>query len=120
MIEVIEGLPEGVVGLEAVGEVTADDYESVAVPAIERARGDRSKVRLLYVLGGRFTGYTGGAMWQDAELGISHPFSWERIAVVTDHDHVRTMVKGLGWLIPGKVKVFPLSARSDAESWVTA
>jgi hypothetical protein len=39
---------------------------------------------------------------------------------VTDHDHVRTMVKGMGWLIPGKVKAFPLAARADAEAWVTA
>jgi hypothetical protein len=119
MIEMIEGLPEDVVGLEAVGEVSADDYRSVAVPAVDRARSD-AKVRLLYVLGERFTGYSGGAMWEDLELGISHPFSWERIAVVTDHDHVRTMVKGMGWLIPGKVKAFPLDARADAEAWVTA
>jgi hypothetical protein len=47
-------------------------------------------MRLPYVLGERFTGYTGGAMWHDAELGISHPLG------------------------------VPLSARADAESWVTA
>ena len=38
MIELIDGLPDGVVGLEAVGEVTSDDYELVATPAVERAR----------------------------------------------------------------------------------
>ena len=35
-LELIEGLPDAVVGLEAVGEVTADDYERVANLAIER------------------------------------------------------------------------------------
>jgi SpoIIAA-like len=120
MIELIEGLPEGVVGLEAVGEVTASDYESVAMSAIEQARGQHDKVRLLYLLGERFTGYTAGAMWDDTKLGLSHPFSWERIAVVTDHEHYRTMVKGFGWLIPGHVKVFPVAELADAKAWVSA
>jgi hypothetical protein len=119
MIELIEGLPEGVVGFEAVGEVTAEDYESVAKPAIEGARVGRDKVRLLYVLGDRFSGYTAGAMWDDTKLGLSHPFSWERIAVVTDEGSMRTMVKGFGWLIPGEVKLFSVSELEDAKTWVT-
>ena len=119
MIEVIEGLPDGVVGLEAVGEVTADDYERVATPAIEHARAGRDKVRLLYVVGDRFERYTAGAMWDDAKLGMSHPFSWERIAVVTDEGAMRASVKGLGWLIPGHVRVFEISELVDAKAWVS-
>jgi hypothetical protein len=119
MIELIEGLPAGVVGLDAEGEVTADDYESVAMPAIERARAQGDKVRLLFVLGERFTGYTAAAMWDDTKLGLSHPFSWERIAVVTDHEHFRAMVKGFGWLIPGEVKLFSVAELADAKAWVS-
>ncbi len=120
MIELIEGLPDGVVGLEGVGEVTGDDYESVVAPALTKAREGGEKVRLLYVLGSRFTHYTGGAMWDDTTLGLEHPFSWERIAVVTDIEHYRTMVKGFGWLIPGHVKVFSLTELDDAKTWVAA
>jgi hypothetical protein len=35
MIEVIQGLPENVVGVEGVGEVSAEDYKSVLIPAAE-------------------------------------------------------------------------------------
>jgi hypothetical protein len=69
VIELIEGLPDGVVGLEAVGEVSSDDYATVANPAVERALAQRGKIRLLHVLGDRFTGYTGGGMWDDAKSG---------------------------------------------------
>jgi len=119
VIEVIEGLPEGVVGLEAVGEVTAADYETVATPAIERARAGRDKVRLLYVIGARFESYTAGAMWDDTKLGLAHPFSWERIGVVTDEGSIRTMVKGFGWLIPGQVRLFSMSELDEAKAWVS-
>ena len=39
MIEVLEDMPEGVVGVEAVGEVTANDYETVLIPTFETGRG---------------------------------------------------------------------------------
>ena len=37
MIELTEGLPDGIVGLEAVGEVSSEDYATVANPAVEHA-----------------------------------------------------------------------------------
>jgi hypothetical protein len=45
-----------VLGIEAVGEVTADDYESVMLPAVSAARQGGEKARLLYLLGPEFTG----------------------------------------------------------------
>ena len=47
MIEVIPDLPEGVVGVEAVGEVTADDYRNVLIPAAEAVLEQHGKARLL-------------------------------------------------------------------------
>ena len=101
MIELIEGLPDGVVGLEAVGEVTSDDYSSVAFPAVEDALSRHKKISLLHVLGERFTGYEAGGGWADAKLGVLHAFSFRRIAVVTDLDHIRKQVKRAGWAGPG-------------------
>ncbi|MFN8105479.1 MAG: hypothetical protein U0U69_13550 [Acidimicrobiia bacterium] len=37
MLEALVGLPEGVIGFEAVGEVHSGDYSDVLVPAIEAA-----------------------------------------------------------------------------------
>lgn len=120
MIELIEGLPDGVVGLEAVGEVTADDYSSVAYPAVEEALSRHKKICLLHVLGERFTGYEAGGGWADAKLGVLHALSWRRIAVVTDLDHIRKQVKRVGWAIPGEMKLFSNAQRAEAQTWVSA
>jgi hypothetical protein len=120
MIEPIPGLPGNVVGFVAEDEVTSEDYEQRLVPAIEQALATHDKIRLLYVLGSDFTGYSGGAMWEDGKLGMQHLTKWERIAVVSDHEWIRHAVNVLGYLIPGEVKAFALDARTEATAWVTS
>ena len=117
MIRLMEGLPDGVIGIEAVGKVTADDYTDVAAPALRRAREHHTKLRLIHVLGTEFTGMTGGGLLNDAQLGLAHPRSWERIAVVTDLDSVRALVRGAGWSIPGQMKLFGNAEVEDAKAW---
>ena len=121
MLKLIEDLPDGVVGVEASGKVTSEDYEQVLVPAVEaaRAKGD-GRVRLLYVLGHEFPDYTAGAAWEDAKLGLGHLRSWERIAVVGDADWLRHAIHGLGWLMPGEIRVFGLDELDSAREWVTS
>lgn len=120
MIELIPALPEHVIGFVAKGEVTKADYEDVLEPAVEAALQSHDKLRLLYVLGADFTGYSGGAAWEDGKLGVAHLTRWEKIAVVSDQDWVRHTVGVFGYLIPGKVKVFSLADEADASEWVTA
>lgn len=64
MLEPLSGLPDGVIGFEAVGRVEASDYADVLRPAIERAAATGG-LRFVYVLGDRFEGYSAGASWQD-------------------------------------------------------
>lgn len=58
-----------------------------------------------------------GAMWGDAKLGVSELSAWEKVAVVTDTDWMRHMVKAFGWMIPGDVRVFELGELDDAKEW---
>ncbi len=116
-IEQIEGLPDAVVGLEAVGEVTSDDYERVANPAIERARAAHEKIRLVHVLDQRLQGHTAGALWEDAKLGVTNLRSLERIAVVTDLEQIRTLVRGAAWSLPGEMRLFSNAERAEAIDW---
>ena len=119
MIEVMEGLPDGVVGIEAVGRVSSDDYD-VVTPAIESALAARAKIRLIHVLGERFTGFTAGGMWEDGKFGLTHVSSLERIAVVTDLDSVRTLVKAGSWTVPGEIRLFSNAERDEAVTWASA
>lgn len=118
MIELIEDLPDGVVGIEAVGEITSEDYERVVAPAVERALATHGKIRLLHVIGDRVERHTLQALWEDTRLGLSNVRSIERIAVVTDVRHFRALVRGAGWALPGELKLFSNAERAEAISWV--
>ncbi len=119
MIERIEGLPDDVLALQARGEVTAEDYQSVLVPALEDLLRHHRRVRLLYVLGDGFDGYTGGAAWEDAKVGMRHLTAFERVAVVTDEGWVTTMVKAFGFAMPGEVRVFGTGELDEARTWIS-
>ena len=119
VIELIEDLPDGVVGIEAVGEVTSEDYEHVVAPAVEHALATRGKIRLLHVIGDRVESHTVEALWEDTRLGLANVRSIERIAVVTDLAHFRALVKGAGWTLPGELKLFSNAERGDAITWVS-
>jgi hypothetical protein len=119
MIELIEGLPDAVVGFEAIGEVESADYETVVAPAVQHALERHSKIRLIHVLDDRFTGYTAGGASKDAMLGLAHPRSFDRIAVVTDSDSIHRLVTLAGWSIPGELKLFPNRQRKQAEAWAS-
>ena len=71
-------------------------------------------------LGDRFEGYSGGAAWQDAKLGLDHHGRWHRAAIVTDTDWLRHLAGAFGWMVPGAFEVFPLAERADAIAWVAA
>lgn len=120
MLELLHDLPDAIVGVRASGEVTAEDYRTVLIPAVQAAlEGDR-KVRFLYVLGDDVTGFSAGAAWQDTKLGVGHYTRWEKVAVVSDNEWLRHSVDVFGHLIPGEVKAFHLDQEADARTWITS
>jgi hypothetical protein len=118
MIELMTDLPDHVLEVKASGEVTADDYKSVLVPAIEEMLAGRRSMRLLYVLGDDFEGFDGGAAWEDAKVGMKHLTSFERVAVVTEADWIEKMVKAFGFAMPGEVRAFGGNDLEAAENWI--
>ena len=120
MIELMPELPPHVVGLVASGQVTAEDYEAVVIPAVEAALKTHDKICLLYHIGSEWTGFTAGAMWDDAKVGLSHMAAWEKIAVVTDVEWIRAGVKFFGFTITGVVKIFGNEQLDEAKGWVAS
>lgn len=119
MIEIITDLPDHVLGVKASGEVTAEDYRKVLVPALDAKLAHHHRVRLLYVLAEQFNGYSGGAAWEDAKVGMKHLTSFQRVAVVTNADTIRTMVRAVGFALPGEVRVYDLNQLPAAREWVS-
>ena len=110
-------MPAGVLGLEAVDDVEKEDYENVILPAIEQAIAEHGKVRLVYVLGPEFDDYEEEAVWEDLKLGVRHPASFERMAIVTNARWAGPAIKILSVLWPGQARAFPLAELESAKRW---
>lgn len=120
MIRLLSDVPPGVLGFEAIGEVEEEDYHNVLVPAIERAIDERGKVRVVYVLGDAFEEYDDDAVKEDLKLGLSHPASFERIAVVTNVGWAKPAMRAFSLLFPGQARAFRLAELEQAKAWAAA
>lgn len=116
MIEIIEGLPDNVVGLVVKGRVTKLDCSDILLPAIEKARLWHHKLRLYYEMRTRYP----GAAWEEITLGGEHGPIWERVAVVSDVAWIRHTVTALRMLIPSEIRVFGTTQIPEGLAWVTA
>ena len=120
MITMLTGLPDGVVGFEATGKVEAADYKEILDPALTKAIDEHGSIRVLYVLGEGFTGYSAGALWEDTLVGTKDFSKWERIAVVSDTDWVHNTVQAFAWAVPARIRTFPTAERDAAVAWLTS
>lgn len=118
MLEILPNTPDNVVAVSATGQVIRRDYDEVLIPAVEQAAQAHEGVRILYHLGPYFVGFSAGAMWDDARLGVRHMRAFERIAVVTDKDWVVNAVKAFAFVIPCPVRVFPDASLEAAMAWI--
>ena len=118
--EIIEGLADNVVGIRAVGMLTARAYEDTLIPLVEQKLARHDKINLLFVADDRFDTMTPGAIWDDARFGIMNITRFGRIAVVTDKDWLRHAVQLFGPLVPAVVQVFAANQEETARQRVAA
>ena len=118
MIRNLTGFAGNVVAVACSGHVTRSDYQTVLIPIVEAALKANPKVRLYYEIGTDFAGIEPGAMWEDLTIGIEHFSRWERVAVVTNVAWVRLAVQAFGFLMPGRVRIFPLADAAQAKVWI--
>ena len=102
----------------ASGRVTADDYESVLTPELDKPWKAPTKLKLLYRIAEDCEGFSAGAMWDDAKFGMKHINDFAAVAVVTDKDWMVHTVKALRFLLPSDIQVFSNAQIVDARAWV--
>lgn len=120
MLKLIEGLPDNVLGIEAIGDITTEDYHGVLEPAVDAMVDRYGKVRMLYVLGVEFEKFTMGAMWEDSKVGLGRIRDWERCAVVSDSRLIVDSVKAIGWMFPAELKLFSDAEIDAAKEWIAS
>jgi SpoIIAA-like len=116
MIEIVEGLPDNVVGIVAKGRVTNEECDAVLRPAMQRSLKKHRKVRLYYEVASRFP----GAGWENLNLAVKDLPQWERIAVVSDTGWVRHTVNALRFLLASDVRVFTREEASAGRDWIAS
>jgi hypothetical protein len=120
MIERLDEVPDGVIGLRGSGKLTKDDYASVLEPALKEAIAD-GDARVLFVLPD-FDGLEEGAWVEDVKTGLDAELrnrsQWKRLGLVTGVDWIAKSMRMFAWLAPGEVKVFPLDQFDQARDWV--
>ena len=118
MLEKLGDVPDGIVGVKAIGRVTRKDYESVLDPLILGASREGRRLRFLYEVGPECEGFTPGAAWEDAKLGIHALGVFAACAVVTDHEWIRQATRVAAFLLPCPVHAFPVCDRAKAIAWL--
>jgi hypothetical protein len=120
MIERIEEMPAGTIGLRASGKLTKDDYVGVLEPALKEGV-ESGELRLLFALPD-FDGLAAGAMIEDVETGlrawVKEHSAWKRFAFVTDVEWLLKSMRAFAWLAPGEVRVFGMTQLEEAKWWV--
>ena len=119
MLERLQNLPAGIDGLKAVGKITKQDYEEVFEPLLDAARRDGRRLRLLYQLGAEFDGFTPGAAWEDAKLGLRSMRLFDGCAIVTDIAWIRESTRLVRFFLPCPVQVFSNEQRENAIEWLS-
>jgi SpoIIAA-like len=121
MIERIEEMPAGTIGLRASGKLTREDYRDVLEPAL-REGVESGELRLLFVLP-EFDGIEAGAVVEEVEIGlrawVREHAAWKRFAIATDAEWLAKSMRAFGWLVPGEVRIFSLGELDLAREWVS-
>ncbi len=122
MIERMDDVPAGVIGIRASGKLTKDDYESVLEPALKEAI-DAGDARVLFVLPD-FDGLEPQAFFEDVKTGLAvelkNRSAWKRFAVVTGVDWIAKAIRLFAWAMPAEVKVAGMDELDEAKDWVAA
>lgn len=117
MFRIIEGLPEGALGVDASGRVTHEDYRDVLAPQVETLL-TKGPVDLIYAIGDDFVGFDLDAIWDDASFGVRHWRDFRRIAVVADQQWIHAAVRMFAPFFPAEVRLFRRSELSSAKEWI--
>ena len=120
MVERMDDVPAGVIGLRASGKLTKEDYTGVLEPALKEAM-DSGEARVVFVLTD-FEGLELDATFEDIKTGLGvefgHRKTWKRLAVVTDVDWVARAMRMFAWAMPGELAVYDdLDKLEEANSW---
>ena len=61
MIEILPKSHDNILGVKAIGKVTAEDYENILIPKLDSMLSEHEKGKFIYYLSPEFEGFEMGA-----------------------------------------------------------
>jgi hypothetical protein len=119
MIEHLKDLPANIVGFKATGEVTEEDFTHTVMPKVKELIDQTDQLNYLLVLETSLKNFTVGAWMKDVMMGIKHLSKWNRIAIVSDVDAIRSFTNFFSYLVPGEFRGFEHKELDIAIDWVS-
>lgn len=119
MFRFIEGLPPDVLGIEAEGKITHEDYRDRLIPKAE-AMMAKGPIKALCVIRNDLPDYSLEAIWDDQVFGFKHWRDASHLAIVTDHQWMKAITAFFSPFLPAKVRIFPLAELEAAKAWITS
>lgn len=117
MIEILSGFPDDVLAVEASGEISAEDYRKVLIPAaLEKMKGHEAVRLFCHILPGATV--EAGAVWEDAKIELGHWRAWGRLAVVSDIGWVRSAVAMFAPFYHHPARAFANDDLAKARDWI--
>lgn len=119
MIEILPGMPKGVIGIRVSGRLLGEDLRELK-PTMETLLTG-NEIRIVEVIAPDYEGFGPGGLAEDLKLGfgilLHHHSAFKRIAIVSDKEWVVHTLHALAWMIPGELAMFGLDELDRAMEW---
>ncbi len=116
MIKVLDLTQGNIIAFRMEGKVKAKDYEIID-PLLEKTRKENDEIKLLMDIG-KIEGVEGAAIAKDFKTYFKHIGAVSRIAVVTDFESHKALLKLSDIFTNIEIKFFPQKEKDIAISWI--
>jgi hypothetical protein len=117
MIQVLQGLGDGVLGVRLSGRLHDEDHDRF-VPMVDRATTEQGKVRLLVEFAD-FHGWSDHALWNDLNFAAEHSRDIERLAMVGATEWEDWMAKVAEPFTKAEIRRFGPEQTDMAREWIS-
>lgn len=119
MIVKIENVPENMVGFQAIGEVTKREFEQKVIPEMQALAERTGKLNYLMVIDTALQSFIPGAWFQEMLTGFKNTAAWNRTAILSDAESLKSFSNIYSVIIPGEFRGFSKDQLEAAVAWVS-
>lgn len=119
MIDVMNESTGNILDVRASGKLSRADYRDVLAPRVQSLLGRFRTLRVLFLMGEDFDGWSLGAAWANTTFDLKHRRDFEKIAMVGAPKWEEWCVRTVATLlIRGQMQTFRLDQLALARKWL--